>query len=397
MKIAGIGCCTLDYLYGDFRYDHPVFQQLLSRSPGDGGIIPGGLVFSEDVEEFSGKSFVQLLKEMVGDAPPDAENLGGPSCVALVHASQMLGPEGDEVIYYGAVGDDPAGRKISGFLDRTPVKHQLLLRRGFLSPATLVLSDPTQHGGKGERSFINTIGAAGTVESKDVPEECYDADILLCGGTALVPRLHEQLDTVLKKAKERGCITVVGTVYDFKNEKRSPGKPWPMGSSRDTYRFIDVLITDAEEALKLTGSESLEKAAEAFARFGAKSVIITHGAKQILVYSGGGVFAPQKLTEMPVSRYVDDLLDEDPRRRKDSTGCGDNFVGGVITSLSRQMKNRTRIPDIREVCAWGAASGGFTCMYHGGTYYESRPGEKREAIEPIASAYRKQAGLPEDH
>ena len=42
------------------------------------------------------------------------------------------------------------------------------------------------------------------------------------------------------------------------------------------------------------------------------------------------------------------------------------------------------------VCCWGIVSGGFTCFYMGGTYFEEKTGEKRSKLEPYYEDYRKQ-------
>ena len=47
-------------------------------------------------------------------------------------------------------------------------------------------------------------------------------------------------------------------------------------------------------------------------------------------------------------------------------------------------------PDITEACCWGIVSGGFTCFYMGGTYFEENGGEKRAKIEPYYESYKKQ-------
>lgn len=393
LSVAGIGCCLIDHMHNHFSYGHPVFQQLLSKRRGDGGLVTGGLVFAEDIEIFAGQSFPTILNRLVGSTIPDVSNLGGPSVVALVHCTQLLVGTGIGVQFHGAVGDDSQGAQIRSFLQRTPLNYDLKTFLGQYSPSTVVLSDPSQHAGKGERTFINTLGAAAVYGPEDVPESFYEASIVLCGGTALVPRLHDQLGTILQKAKARGCITVVGTVYDFRSEKAHPGDPWPLGGM-DSYSSIDVLITDAEEALHLTGASSITEAAQAFIAYGVGALFITHGAQEIFTWSRGDLFCAFPLTALPVSRYVDELLEQDPSLRKDTTGCGDNFVGGVIASLCLQLRDNSYAPlDIREACAWGSASGGFTCTYHGGTFYETNPGEKRHALAPIVAAYRQQVGL----
>jgi sugar/nucleoside kinase (ribokinase family) len=393
MEVAGIGCCLIDHVYTNFTYENEGFQKLLSKKGGDGGIIPGGLVFAEDVETFAARPFPQILSELVGDMQPTISNLGGPSVVAMVHASQILADLDVRVRFFGAIGTDSQGEQIKGFLNRTPLSYELKEYPEEHSPSTVVLADPSQHGGKGERSFINTLGAARIYSPEDVPEEFFTSDIVLCGGTALVPRLHDGLGNILEKAKRHGCITVVGTVYDFRNEKANPQSPWPLGGP-NAYHNIDVLITDAEEALRLSGKKDLIQAAEEFISYGIGSLFITHGAKEILLWSKGTVFKALPLTAMPVSAHIDDILEAHPNKRKDTTGCGDNFVGGVISSICMQLQPKPEDPlDIREACAWGAASGGFTCMYHGGTYYEQEAGIKRKEIEPIVAAYRQQIGL----
>ena len=90
ITIAGTGCCLLDYLYTGIDFNGPEFSRYLSRKEGDGGLSPGRLVLTDDLEKFAGKNFENLLGEIVGDRQPDEFNLGGPSIVALIHAAQLL-------------------------------------------------------------------------------------------------------------------------------------------------------------------------------------------------------------------------------------------------------------------------------------------------------------------
>ena len=73
------------------------------------------------------------------------------------------------------------------------------------------------------------------------------------GGTAITPNLHDNLHLLLEKAKTTGAFTLVNTVFDFRNEKLQHGKPWPLGKTDLSYPFIDILIMDKEEALKISG------------------------------------------------------------------------------------------------------------------------------------------------
>ncbi len=392
MRITGSGCCLIDSIYKNSSYDDEAFARVMSIAKGDGGLIEGGLVFSEDIEVFANRPYKEILNALTKSRLPDVENLGGPAVVALVHASQILQSDTVEVSFYGAVGKDNQAKHVHQAIAKTPLKGELKIVPNKRTATTDVFDDPTQRKGKGERSFINTVGAAGEYGPYDIPVDFYEADIVLLGGTALVPRLHDGLLTVLKKAKEKGCITVVGTVYDFRNEKRAPNEPWPLGG-KESYTHIDLLVTDEEEALRLSGATEILDAAKRLIAYGVSSLIITRGALDILVYSNGTIISKCDLTSLPVSTYMDDLMAQDPSMRKDTTGCGDNFVGGVLVALARHLlKKEKSLVNMRDICAYAASSGGLTCTYHGGTFYEEKPGEKAALLQPVVSAYLETVG-----
>lgn len=384
MRIHGAGCCLIDYLYTNISFSSEEFQAILSRRDGDGGINPGGLVFSEDLEEFTGRGHVEILNSLIGRADPDAENLGGPAVVALIHAAQLLQQDGDAVAFFGMDGKDDAGMASRAFISRTPIEFVPVKQAEGAFPSTVVLSDPFYRDGAGERSFVNTIGAAGELAGGDLPEDFFAADIVLLGGTALVPQLHRDLDSVLGKAKEKGAVTVVGTVYDFRNQKAGPDKPWPLVTD---YRYIDLLVMDEEEALRISGTSVLADAVDFFRSRQVGACIITRGSRGAVLWSGGALFARQDLTEIPVAVSVDEDLSRHPEKRGDTTGCGDNFLGGATASLCRQLA-AGKTPDLLTAASWGTVSGGLACYTKGGTYFESRPGEKLEKIKVLLADYR---------
>jgi len=106
------------------------------------------------------------------------------------------------------------------------------------------------------------------------------------------------------------------------------------------------------------------------------------------VYSDGQFFELLALTEMPVSRKITDELKSN--KNGDTTGCGDNFVGGVIASIVNQLGRRVHYPDLKEASSWGIVSGGFACFYMGGTYFEQEQGEKQIKIKSYYDAYIEQ-------
>ncbi|MFP3088807.1 carbohydrate kinase family protein [Treponema sp. TIM-1] len=388
MIIHGTGCCLLDALYrADFS--GPAFQAALSRREGDGGLTPGRLVFAENFERFMGKPYEEALGALIEGKGSDSQNLGGPSVVSLAHVAQVR--SGGEVCFFGVRGNDETGLLVEKALARLPFKKCRLSIREGATPRTDVLSDPHYDNGHGERTFINLLGAASRFDPPDLGVSFFEADIVAFGGTALVPALHDGLTELLKQAK--GAVTVVNLVYDYRSEYAAPGKKWKLGIRDDAYPYIDLLIADRDEVLKTSGQGSPEEAAAWLLSRGVGAVVITEGARPIRLTAGKGLFAPRELTAMPVCELINQELALHREFPGDTTGCGDNFAGGIIAGIAEQLGSLPRGSlDLREACIPAVAAGGFACFTVGGTYYESHPGEKQKRLESYIKAYRKQLG-----
>jgi hypothetical protein len=108
------------------------------------------------------------------------------------------------------------------------------------------------------------------------------------------------------------------------------------------------------------------------------------------LYSGGGIFYERPVIQLPVSEDIDRELLNNASVQKDTTGCGDNFAAGIITSIAEQklqMKNKF---DLAEACCFGIASGGYACFYPGRTYFEKEQDEKRKQVIKYYKLYKKQ-------
>lgn len=386
--VSGVGCCLVDLLFTNIDFGSDTIRPYLSRKRGDGGLTPGQLVFQEEFEKYCDSSFDNVLSKITGGRTHDKINIGGPAIVSLINVAQLIDKEYCEVRFYGRCGKDESGHYLLSLIKKTPVvlkDYKLIDNR---TPSTVVLSDPSYDNGHGERMFLNSIGAAWDYRPDELDDDFFNSDIVVFGGTALVPQIHDNMTTLLKKAKSNGCITIVNTVFDFRNEKANPSKKWPIGDSDESYGYIDLLIADNEEALRLSGEHNLQDAIRFFRDKKVSSLIITNGSKDISTYSDGRFFNMSGLTEMPVSRKVIEELKN--TMGGDTTGCGDNFVGGVIASVVTQLKNGSKHPDLKEACSLGIVSGGFTCFYMGGTYFEENIGEKRDRIKPYYESYKKQ-------
>jgi sugar/nucleoside kinase (ribokinase family) len=389
IKINGTGCALADYLYTHIKFSSPHFSKYLSKQDGDGGLSPGKLVFTEELEQFAKKTYPEILKEISGSISPNSFNIGGPGLVPLIHASQLLLGSEFEVRFFGGAGNDNTARQIFDLLLKTPLKISYYKTISDKATSfTDVFSDSSYDDGLGERTFVNNIGAAWDYSPDMLSSEFFDANIICFGGTALVPQIHDNLTSLLKQAKNNNCITLVNTVFDFRNEKKSPGKAWPLGNSEESFNLIDVLIMDLEEALKISGKLSLNEAAAFFVQKQVSSFIITNGSKDVVAFSNGTLFKKTSITKYPVSGKIVQELKANPGLKGDTTGCGDNFAGGVIASLAWQIKSKEKGRlDLSEALSWGITSGGFACFYIGGTYFEKSPLEKYNKLLQYQKEY----------
>ena len=386
--IAGVGCCLLDYIYARIDFCSPSFKAYCSLSDGDGGLVPGKLSFTEDFETFSGREMGEVLQQQIAAGQSaDAINIGGPAVVALIHASQILDPSLFNIRFSGVVGEDAVGVELRRQLALTPLSEANLIVKSGRTPRTIVLSDPGFDQGRGERTFLNTIGVASELTYDDLSPDFFKADMLVFGGTALVPKIHDALDRLLTQAKLNDAFTVVNTIYDFRHQQQDPNARWPLGSSDKSYGLIDLLIADFEEALRLSGTKTLDEALFFFVEQGVGAVVVTNGARDVSLRTNSTKYAPLTHSRMPASQAIVAELVAHPERKGDTTGCGDNFAGGVIANVALQLKSGKPRIDLAEAIACGVVSGGLACFQMGGVFHESHRGQKKELLEPYLDAY----------
>ena len=394
MRINGLGCSLVDNLYSPVDFGSEAYKKWSRVNNKGTGIITGGLVFGEDLEKSSGKKYKDILNEITGKKLSPDKNVGGPAIVALINIAQMINGNEISLGFFGARADDENGRYIAEKLGFFNLDLSGYLVVDGQTPFTDVLSDPSYNDNNGERSFVNYIGAAGKLSGRNIDDSFFDADILIYGGTALTPGLHDDLSFLLKKGKESGCLNFINTVYDFRNQNLNPDMPWPLVDEERDYRMIDLLIADNEEARRISGLNSKEEAIVYFAERRVRSVIITHGSEELICYSDGLFFREMGVFSMPVSESAGNQMRTLPSGSSaDTTGCGDNFTGGVYASTALQLKNnRSEKPSLEQAAAWGVVSGGFAGLYQGGVYYEKKRGDKLEKLKFLFEEYKQQTG-----
>lgn len=412
IRISGAGCTLLDFIFNHINFNSKDFKKYISKNQGDGGLSPGQLVFLEDLEKFAGESIATIIRNIIpqgapskessylhegnvssgrilqgsGEFAPNSISIGGPAIVSMIHAAQLLKGEA-EINFYAAIGNDDVAEKLKSLCNETSPGNTSFISKPGRTPLTYVLSDPHFNNGEGERTFINSIGAAASLQPQDLPSQFYKADIITLGGTALVPGIHDQLDLLLDKIP-KSSFRLVNTVFDFRSEKNCPGKQWPMGNGPETLEKIDMLIMDKEEAIRISGKRTLEMAARYFAESPVGSFIITNGPLPVIAGSFLQTGQDREINTFPVSRnIIEDLIQPSAG---DTTGAGDNFAGGVIYSIASQISSGQSQPDLDDAIAWGIVSGGFACSHLGGIYKEMQPGEKLNILKKYYHLYKMQ-------
>jgi len=104
--VSGVGCCLVDLLFTNIDFRGNKIHPYLSKKRGDGGLIPGHLVFQEEFEKYSGGSFELALNKITGGRTYENINIGGPSIVSLINLAQLADKEYCEVRFYGRGGND---------------------------------------------------------------------------------------------------------------------------------------------------------------------------------------------------------------------------------------------------------------------------------------------------
>jgi ribokinase len=189
------------------------------------------------------------------------------------------------------------------------IKNVIIDKQGTQTGIALItVEDETS-----QNSIVVVPGACGEISEKEIQERADvidSTDILLC-------QLETNLDILPKVCKivhSHGGYTVLNT---------APAPIQPL--SKEFYKQWDILIPNETEASTITGIEikdvySAKKAAEVFISWGIKNVIITLGKL-------GAILVTQNFTKLYPTMDV---------KVVDTTGAGDAFVGGFVSTLANE-------------------------------------------------------------
>lgn len=389
-RLHGAGAGVVDLVHGAVDLREARLSRLLSRRSGDGGLVPGGLVFADDLALYAGAPWDELLAELAPGGSPPLFNAGGPGLIASAVAAQLLRPAKLPVTYYGLSGDDPPASRLRWLLAQTPLDLTCFRQRPGSTDCTWVFTDSAS----GDRFFVTRAGTS-QAEPEILGESFFQATLNLYAGTAQLPALHRALPDLLAKSRRRGAFTVVGTVFDFAAER--DGRPWSLGGD-GAWPDIDLLVANETECLRLGGGGSVEQAVDRMIDRGLMAAVVTRGADPVYFRSIGGIFGECR-GEVPVDPALAAKAGDRRAHPGDMTGAGDNFLAALLASFFRQWLADDFYPKgelhlerelhhmnplkLRSAIGWGVSAGGLACLQYGGLRLEKSRGERLSELREL--------------
>ncbi len=267
------------------------------------------------------------------DAPGFEKAPGGAPANVAVGLARL----GIETYFIGKVGKDAFGEFLRETLARNGVNTRFLTMTE-KAKTTLAFVSLTK---EGERDFVfyRDPGADTLLDQSDVTEECFQGSGVFHFGS--ITMTHEPACSATLKAL--GLAEKYGYLISF-----DPNLRLQLWKDPEEARFrmrqglekAHVLKVNEEEARFIAASENLEEALEFLQeRYRLALIAVTLGKKGCLVVSG------KKRLEVPGFSVA----------TVDTTGAGDGFVAGLLSSLYMFWRDLRDGKDIPEDALYHAA------------------------------------------
>ena len=296
-----------------------------------------------------GEALIDMICTDTGSSLSKGEHFlkkpgGAPTNVAAAIAAL-----GGDVLLSAKVGADPFGQQLIDVMKDFGVSTIWMLqdKNSFTTFAFVSLMKD------GERDFVFNRGADGQLNESDI--EGIDLDecpiIHFGSATAFLPGpLQDAYKSLLKKASDKNTFISFDPNYRqllWKNDTVTfIEQSWEFIQQCNFFKVSD------EEALLITGSNSVFDAATIFSEKSKATFAITLGKEgTLLVHQKNKITIPSIIVK-PI----------------DTTGAGDAFVGAVLYQLSRYslpVIQALSTEDWKEIIFNGNKAGARTCEYMG--------------------------------
>lgn len=199
----------------------------------------------------------------------------------------------------------------------------------------------------GSRHFLtNPYGSLRRLTLQDIHMPFPQSAKIVCFASIFVfPEIGpKELEVIFRTAGEQGKIVCADMTKRKKNET--------VEELAEALSYVDYLIPNDEEAMLITGKNTVEEAAESLRRAGVKTVVVKCGSK------GCYVCGREKCFWVPAEKNV---------KCVDTTGAGDSFVAGFLHALA-QGRN------VRECAEYGNKCGANAVSVAGATDWTEKIG-----------------------
>lgn len=270
-------------------------------------------------------SFPELGKEKLANEM--TLTMGSASAILSTNIARL----GLKVGFLGKLGKDRLGEVVLETLRSRGVDLSgIILDESVQTGITVVLSYPDDY------AMVTYMGAMAdyTVDEVDF-EYVQRANHLHLSSVYLQPGMQVGTEELFRKAKDLGLTTSLDPGWD-------PFEKWDSEIFK-TLEHVDVFLPNEQEALHITGTQTVPEALEKLSKV-SETVVITQGSRGIICSHQGEIIQSKVYLVEP----------------KDTTGAGDSFNAGFLY----QWINGG---DIREAIRYGSACGAIATTRLGGS------------------------------
>lgn len=243
---------------------------------------------------------IQLLEEI-------RLTVAGTAAATAVNLANL----GSEVSTVGVIGNDALGAFVKARLDQVGVSTEWLRTDPTLPTSATML--PIRR--DGSRPALHVVSTNGSLNDQDLhPDLLNEIDLLHLGGSCLLPGIDGKPSAdFLCEAKSRG-ITVTMDFIPSRSNRTSDRL-----AIEPCLPFVDYVLPSDDDAFYLAGTGAdRHQAIDYYLEAGAKNVLITMG-------SDGVSISNRRKRDVRLPAFKVEVVD--------TTGCGDAFSAGFISSL----------------------------------------------------------------
>ncbi len=203
----------------------------------------------------------------------------------------------------------------------------------------------------GQRSFLHTVGANGTLRLEEIDRTgVCRADLCLVTGTMLMPQFDgPPTARLLADARAAGATTLLDTSLT----DAASAAAW-RAAIEPCLPHLDFFVPSRLEAAAFTGHDAPARAAEAILAGGCRHAVIKLDAEGVYFRTADG-----RQGEIPAYRVA---------RVVDTTGAGDCWCAGLLAGLAQDLPLEDSLRLGNAVAAHciqhAGASGGIPALEH---------------------------------